>query len=84
MKNIYLADANLGQYDEDIDVIKYFAEKNIKNNAGFKLTGNLSKSKKENNLKLYHIMGKANLIFDGFVISIQEINNDINKNTRKK
>ena len=80
IKNIYLSDANVGQYSEDIDLMEYFAKKNIENNAGFKLIGNFSKLKKENNLKLFHIMAKANLVKNGFVISVQDINDDVLKN----
>lgn len=82
IKNLYLSDANVGQYDEDIDMISYLVEKNINNNAGFKIDGNFSKLRKENNLKIYHLMAKGNLFTDytGFTISVQDINLDVLKN----
>lgn len=82
IKNIYLSDANVGQYQEDIDMIEYLGNKNIHENAGFKIDGNFSKLRKENNLKIYHLLAKANLITDyaGFTISVQDINPEILKN----
>lgn len=82
IKNIYLSDANVGQYQEDIDMIEYFAEKNINENANFVLDGNYSKLRKENNLKIYHLLGKANLAseYAGFTISVQDINPQILQN----
>ena len=82
IKNIYLADANVGQYQEDIDMIEYMGNKNIFENAGFKIDGNFSKLRKENNLKIYHLLAKANLITDyaGFTISVQDINKTILEN----
>ena len=80
--NLYLSDANVGQYEEDIEMIQYFADKNLNENAGFKLDGNYSKLKKENNLKIYHILGKANLTseYHGFTMSVQDTNKDVLKN----
>lgn len=82
IKNIYLADANVGQYQEDIDMIEYFANKNIHENTDFKIDGNFSKLRKENNLKIYHLLGKANLIteYAGFTISVQDINETVLRN----
>jgi len=82
IKNIYLSDANVGQYQEDIDMIEYMGNKNIYENAGFKIDGNFSKLKKENNLKIYHLLAKANLITDyaGFTISVQDTNKTVLEN----
>ena len=82
IKGIYLSDANVGQYQEDIDMIEYMVHKNINENAEFKIDGNFSKLKKENNLKIYHLLAKGNLLTDyaGFTISVQDINLDVLKN----
>lgn len=82
IKNIYLSDANVGQYQEDIDMLEYMGNKNINENAGFKIDGNFSKLRKENNLKIYHILAKANMLTEvaGFTISVQDINPIILKN----
>lgn len=81
--NIYLADANVGQYDEDVDLIEYFAEKNIKENAGFHVGGNFSKLKKENNLKIFHVMARGKLINKTFNFSIQDTNDEILNNINR-
>ena len=81
--NIYLADANVGQYDEDVAMIEYFAEKNIKENAGFHVGGNFSKLKKENNLKIFHTMAKGRLVRKTFNFSVQEINQEVMKNINR-
>jgi tRNA A37 methylthiotransferase MiaB len=80
---IYLADANVGQYDEDVDMIEYFAEKNIKENVGFHVGGNFSKLKKENNLKIFHTMAKGRLVQKTFNFSVQEINQEVMKNINR-
>jgi putative methyltransferase len=82
IKNIYLSDANVGQYQEDIDMIEYMGNKNIFENAGFKIDGNFSKLRKENNLKIYHILAKSNMLTDvaGFTISVQDINKTVLEN----
>jgi hypothetical protein len=80
IKNVYLADANVGQYEEDVQMVEYFAEKNIKENAEFHIGGNFSKLKKENNLKIFHAMGRGKLINRTFNISVQDINPEILKN----
>jgi len=80
IKNIYLSDANVGQYEEDVKMIEYFAEKNIKENAGFHVGGNFSKLKKENNLKIFHTMAKGKLLHKTFNLSIQDTNKEILKN----
>jgi tRNA A37 methylthiotransferase MiaB len=81
--NIYLADANVGQYDEDVDMIEYFAEKNVKENAGFHVGGNFSKLKKENNLKIFHTMAQGHLVRKTFNFSVQEINQEVMKNINR-
>jgi tRNA A37 methylthiotransferase MiaB len=78
--NIYLADANVGQYDEDVDMIEYFAQKNTKENAGFHIGGNFSKLKKENNLKIFHVMARSKLVNKTFNFSIQDTNQTILNN----
>jgi wyosine [tRNA(Phe)-imidazoG37] synthetase (radical SAM superfamily) len=82
IKNLYLSDANVGQYQEDIDMITYLAQKNLEENAGFAIDGNFSKLRKENNLKIYHIMAQANLMteYAGFTISVQDIKKEILEN----
>jgi hypothetical protein len=78
--NIYLSDANVGQYDEDIDMIDYFAEKNLKENAGFHVGGNFSKLKKENNLKIFNIMARGGLVNKTLNFSVQDVNRDVLNN----
>jgi len=77
IKNLYGADANFGQYDEDVDVISYLAKKNIEENAGFKMDSNFSKLKKDKVLKILHIMAQADLLLKeqtgGITISVQDI-----------
>jgi tRNA A37 methylthiotransferase MiaB len=80
---LYLSDANVGQYEEDIEMISYIAQKNLEEGAGFKLDGNFSKLRKENNLKIYHIMAKGNAIDGSFVMSVQDINPTILKNINR-
>ena len=75
-----MSDANVGQYDEDIDMISYFVEKNIKEKIGFKLMGNFSKLKKKNNLKIFHLMASGDLLVKGFNLSVQDINPEVLKN----
>ena len=79
---IYLADANVGQYDEDVEVIEYLAKKNIHENANFKTESNLSKLRKDNNLKIYHLLAQGDLIQKdwGFTFSIQDINSNVLEN----
>jgi len=85
IKNIYIADANFGQYDEDIEIAEYIAYKNIYSNAGFRIEGNVSKLKKENNLKIYHILAASNSFIPdwGFTISLQDINLEVLKNINR-
>jgi tRNA A37 methylthiotransferase MiaB len=83
IKDIYLSDANVGQYDEDIEMIEYFAQKNLEENAGFHVSGNFSKLKKENNLKIFHTMARGKLINKTFNLSIQDINKEILDNINR-
>jgi hypothetical protein len=64
-------------------MIEYFAEKNIKENAGFHVGGNFSKLKKENNLKIFHTMAKGRLVQKTFNFSVQEINQEVMKNINR-
>jgi tRNA A37 methylthiotransferase MiaB len=85
IKNIYFADANFGQYDEDIEIVEYLAEKNLNENAGFKTDGNLSKLKKDNNLKIYHMFAQGKLVAKGwaFTFSVQDVNLEVLKNINR-
>lgn len=80
LKNIYLSDANVGQYDEDVDMVEYFAGKNLKENAGFRISGNYSKLNKKNNLKIFNIMAESGLVQKTLNLSIQDINEQVLKN----
>jgi putative methyltransferase len=77
---IFLSDANVGQYAEDINMIEYFAKLNLEHGAEFTLMGNYSKLKKENNLKIYHLLAQGKLLNQGFVISCQDINANVLSN----
>ena len=79
ISHIYLADANVGQYTEDVEMIEYFAQKNLQENAGFRLLGNFSKLQKDNNYKIFDIIAYSNLASD-LHFSIQDINVEILKN----
>jgi tRNA A37 methylthiotransferase MiaB len=81
--NIYLSDANVGQYNEDVDMIDYFAEKNLKENAGFHVGGNFSKLKKENNLKIFDIMAHGGLVNKTLNFSVQDVNRDVLNNINR-
>ena len=83
IKNIYLADANVGQYDEDVEMIDYFAEKNLKENARFHVGGNFSKLKKENNLIIFNIMARGQLVNKTLNFSIQDTNQEVLKNINR-
>jgi len=78
--NIYLSDANFGQYQEDIDIAEYFAQKNLNENVGFHVGGSFSKFKKENNLKIWHIMAQGRLVNKTINFAIQDTNEEILKN----
>lgn len=77
--NIYLSDANVGQYDEDVEMIEYFANKNLQENARFHVGGNFSKLKKDNNLKIFHTMIKGSLVKKTINFSVQDINENVLK-----
>lgn len=81
--NIYLSDANVGQYTEDIDMIDYFAQKNLKENAGFHVGGNFSKLKKENNLKIFNLMAQGRLVKKTLNFSVQDINQQVLDNINR-
>lgn len=83
VNNIYLSDANVGQYDEDVEMIDYFAEKNLKENAKFHVGGNFSKLKKENNLKIFNIMARGQLVNKTLNLSIQDTNQEVLKNINR-
>jgi hypothetical protein len=78
-----LSDANVGQYDEDVDMIEYFAQKNLQHNAGFKISGNYSKLRKDVNLKIFNIMAESGLVQNTLNFSIQDTNEQILKNINR-
>ena len=80
IKHIYLSDANVGQYDEDVDMIEYFGQKNLQENAGFTISGNYSKLRKDVNLKIFNIMAESGLVQKTLNFSIQDTNEEILKN----
>lgn len=82
IQNIYLSDANVGQYQEDIDMIEYMAKKNLQENANFVIDGNFSKLRVENNLKIFHLAAQGNLMNPdwGFMIPVQDINRTVLQN----
>lgn len=81
--NIYLADANVGQYTEDVEMIEYFAQKNLQENAGFHVGGNFSKLKKENNLKIFNIMAQGRLVKKTLNFSVQDVNKEVLDNINR-
>jgi len=85
INSIYFADANFGQYDEDIEIAEYLVQKNLLENANFKIDGNLSKLKKDNNLKLYHLFAKGDLVGRdwAFTFSVQDINKTVLNNIER-
>ena len=70
--SLYLSDANVGQYDEDVELVAYLAEKNIKENANFKVNGNFSKLKLENNLKIVISGGAGSVSFPAYISAISD------------
>lgn len=86
IKNILLSDANVGQYEEDIALVEYVLQKNLKESAGFKIDANFSKLKKDNVLKMMHIIARINTndftenTGLGFMLSVQDINEEVLEN----
>lgn len=80
LTHIFLSDANVGQYQEDVAMIEYFAEKNIKHDANFYLGGSYSKLHKQNNLKIFHVMAKSGLTGKTFNFSIQDVDETVLQN----
>ena len=82
IKDLFLADANTGQYAEDIEMVEYLVEKNLKEKAGFIVDANYSKLQKKNNLKIYHLLAKGKLVNRhwGFTLSVQDINKQVLEN----
>ena len=80
LTNVYLSDANVGLYHEDVDMVEYFAEKNIKGNNKFIIQGNYSKLNKNNNLKIFHALARGRLITRTLNFSIQDTNQQVLKN----
>jgi tRNA A37 methylthiotransferase MiaB len=80
LTNMYLSDANVGLYNEDVDMVEYFAEKNIKGNNKFIIQGNYSKLNKNNNLKIFHALARGRLITRTLNFSLQDTNQQVLKN----
>lgn len=80
LTNVYLSDANVGLYNEDVDMVEYFAEKNIKGNNKFIIQGNYSKLNKNNNLKIFHALARGRLITRTLNFSLQDTNQQVLKN----
>lgn len=80
LTNMYLSDANVGLYNEDVDMVEYFAEKNIKGNNKFTIQGNYSKLNKNNNLKIFHALARGRLITRTLNFSLQDTNQQVLKN----
>lgn len=79
--NIFLSDANVGQYDEDVNMFEYFVLKNLKDNAGFCVGGNFSKLKKENNLKIFNLIASGGLHNNRILnFSVQDTNQEVLQN----
>jgi radical SAM superfamily enzyme YgiQ (UPF0313 family) len=76
MFRIFLSDANVGQYDEDVAMIAYFAEKNLNSppDQQFHLGGSYSKLNKKNNLKIFKMLLAARLLRAGITLSVQDTN----------
>ena len=83
IKQIYLSDANVGQYDEDVNMIEYFAQKNLQHNAEFRISGNYSKLRKDINLKIFNIMAQSGLVQKTLNFSIQDTSEEILKNINR-
>lgn len=82
--NLYLADANVGQYQEDVDMIAYLAKKNIEEGARFSVDGNFSKLRKDNNMKIYRLLGKSNAVKTiGWSVSVQDIQEHVLENINR-
>ena len=82
IQDFFLSDANFGQYQEDIAIVEYMTKKNKNENTNFKIDGNFSKLRKDNNLKIYHILAKGDLLYKqwGFTFSLQDINKKVLQN----
>ena len=80
IKDLFLSDANVGQYSEDIDMMEYLAKKNIEENAEFRVGLSVSKLNHNANLKIYHILAKSGLVKKTLNFSIQDINETVLKN----
>jgi len=83
IKTVYLSDANVGQYPEDVDMVEYFAQKNLRHGADFHLYGNYSKLKKDVNLKIYHILAQGKLVRTNFNFSVQDVNKTVLENIER-
>ena len=81
---IQWADANFGQYDEDVEIAEYMAHKNMHEGADFTIiSGNFSKLKKATNLKIFHIMIASRLVKQGLALSIQDTNQQVMENINR-
>lgn len=83
--NLYLVDANIGQYDEDVQVVEYLVEKNNTQGTRFTFNGSYSKLNKKNNMKIWRLMAENNLLpysreAGGFVLAVQDPNPQVLEN----
>lgn len=77
IRGLYLSDANVGQYDEDVDMLEYVGQQGLKRNQTMKAWGNFSKLNKKNNLKMYHILFKYGIGSNVMLISMQDIDTQV-------
>jgi radical SAM superfamily enzyme YgiQ (UPF0313 family) len=75
VQQIFITDANFGQYDEDIEIFEYLADVNLERRAGFEITATYSKLRKNNVQKLHHVMGRGKMAhaYVGFAFSVQDL-----------
>jgi radical SAM superfamily enzyme YgiQ (UPF0313 family) len=86
-QNFYLVDANVGQYDEDVDLVRYMAEKNLKEGCKFTFVANMSKLKKENNVKIWRLQLEAGMLIKNarssyleLIVAAQDVDPTVLKN----
>jgi tRNA A37 methylthiotransferase MiaB len=80
---LHMADANIGLYSEDVDMMDYLADKNLENNCQIGIVLNLSKLSLKNNRKIYRSLARGKLLMQGFPISCQDIHEEVLKNINR-